>query len=216
MWTVSQIKLKSNNADVIFVRTKVDLALHHEAKLSKKMIDEQKFIESVRQNASSVIQSSYTSPVCVVDSRDINLWDGQKLIDSVISWSQGLKKSKTSLRMVQKVRSSLFHIIWLIYSLCTVDDNLICLSTNVSLFALSLPPVSVKISQLKFEALSERIWAISLLSVLSRITFIDGYSLIGDLNRLKKEINFYYDQFDLARFLKLKTNEHLSLCKKPF
>ena len=107
MWTVSQIKLKSNNADVIFVRTKVDLALHHEAKLSKKMIDEQKFIESVRQNASSVIQSSYTSPVCVVDSRDINLWDGQKLIDSVISWSQGLKKSKTSLRMVQKLRSSL-------------------------------------------------------------------------------------------------------------
>ena len=98
----------------------------------------------------------------------------------------------------------------------TIHDKLICLSTYKSLFALSLPPVSVKISQLKFEALSERIWAISLLSVLSRITFIDGYSLIGDLNRLKKEINFYYDQFDLARFLKFKTNEHLSLCKKPF
>ena len=60
-----------------------------------------------------------------------------------------------------------------------------------------MPPVTVKLAQLKFEALSERIWAISLLSVLSRITFIDGYSLIGDLVRLKKEINFYYDQFDL-------------------
>ena len=100
--------------------------------------------------------------------------------------------------------------------LLTIHDKLICLSTYKSLFALSLPPVSVKISQLKFEALSERIWAISLLSVLSRITFIDGYSLIGDLNRLKKEINFYYDQFDLAGFLKFKSNEHLSLCKKPF
>ena len=60
-----------------------------------------------------------------------------------------------------------------------------------------MPPVTVKLAQLKFEALTERIWAIALLSVLSRITFIDGYSLIGDLVRLKKEISFYYDQFDL-------------------
>ena len=39
-----------------------------------------KFIESIRENASNTIQSSYADHVlCVLDARDINYWDGHRL-----------------------------------------------------------------------------------------------------------------------------------------
>ena len=59
--------------------------------LSKKSLDEAKFVAALRQQAEHTVPSSYTGHgVCVLDTRDINCWDGQKLIDSIIDWSKRL------------------------------------------------------------------------------------------------------------------------------
>lgn len=73
--------------------------------------------------------------------------------------------------------------------------------TEENLFpaALYMAPISPKIIQHKFENMFERIWKVALLSVSSRITIVDGFSLVGDLDILKEEIDFYFEQFYLIK-----------------
>ena len=153
MWTVSQ--LKKTNKKIIFIRTKADIAMEQEAAITKKRIEENRIISKIRQSASHVIHKNYSksSIIHVVDTRNIFNWGGLALIDEILAWSESL-----TLRNSKKGRNTLKG------------------GATLNPFTLNLPPISIKILQRKFEALSDRIWKISLLSVSSRIMFIGRVS----------------------------------------
>ncbi|CAG5099270.1 Oidioi.mRNA.OKI2018_I69.XSR.g16396.t1.cds [Oikopleura dioica] len=163
--------LRRRGKEFILVRTKIDIAVERQSK-------DENVVLKIKESCISGLKSnlSIVRPVHAISTKFPSNWNASTFATDLIqariktsSTKKGSKKKKSSKK-----------------------------SEKSSTIALSLFPMSIAMLRFKYELMLDRIWIVSAMATTSGVLSTDEYAIVADLELIKTEIQFYFDQFGLT------------------